>query len=141
MQIKLNVMKIETESPSDRSLLINEETVEEISHYINLGATITTAYDDSKEIRERISFGKNTVSHTWKNKSITLKTKKQLLNTLVFPVATYGSECWLVKQSDRKRLACFELWSYHRILRVSWTEPHTSDSILELLKIKQSIDW
>ena len=125
---KTKVMKIETNSHSDESLVINGETVEEINHYYYLGATTTTSYDDSKEIRKRISIANNAVialSYTWKSKSISLKTKKRLLNTLVFPVATYGSECWVVKQSDR-----------HRLLRVSWTEHRTNNSILEQLNIK-----
>ena len=107
---KTKVMKIETDFPSDENILINRETIKEINHYNYLGATITTSYDDSKEIRKRISIAKNAVialSHMWKNKSISLKTKKRLLNALVFPVATYGSECWVLKQSDRKRLASF----------------------------------
>ena len=41
---KTKVMKIEANSPSDKSLVINGETVEEINHYNYLGATITTAY-------------------------------------------------------------------------------------------------
>ena len=92
---KTKVMKIETDFPSDENIFINGETVIEINHYNYLGATIITSYDDSKEIRKRISIAKNAVvalSHTWKNKSISLKTKKRLLNALVFPVATYGSE-------------------------------------------------
>ena len=79
-------MKIETDIPNDESLLINGETVEEINHYNYLGATMTATYDDWKEIRKRISIAKNAVialSHTWKNKSIFLKTRKRLLNTLV----------------------------------------------------------
>ena len=55
---KAKVMKIETDSSSDNSLVINGETVEEINHYNYLGATITTGYDDSKEIRKRISIAK-----------------------------------------------------------------------------------
>ena len=64
---KTKVMKIETDSPSDKSLVINGDTVVEINHYNYLGATTTTAYDDSKEIRKRISIAKNAVialSHT-----------------------------------------------------------------------------
>ena len=117
----------------------NGETVEEINHYNYLGATIKATYNDSKEIRKRLSSAINAVialSHTWKNKSISLKTKKRHLNTLVFPIATYGSECWVVKESDRKRLASFELWSYRRLLGVSWTEHRTNDSILNQLEIR-----
>ena len=68
---KTGVMNIETDVPNDESLLINGETVEEINHYNYLGATITATYDDSKEIRKRISIARNAVialSHTWKNK-------------------------------------------------------------------------
>ena len=117
----------------------NGETVEEINHCNYLGATIKATYNDSKEIRKRLSSAINAVialSHTWKNKSISTKTKKRLLNTFVFPIATYGSECWVVKQSDRKRPASFELWSYRRLLRVSWTEHRTNDSILNQLEIR-----
>ena len=66
---KTKVMKIETDVPNDESLLINGETVEEINHYNYIGATITATYDDSKEIRKRISIAKKAVialSHTWK---------------------------------------------------------------------------
>ena len=40
------------------------------------------------------------------------------MNILVFPIATYGSECCVVKQSDRKRLASFALRSYRRLLHI-----------------------
>ena len=33
----------------------------------------------------------------WKDKNITLNTKKRLLQTLVFPITSYGSECWVPK--------------------------------------------
>ena len=112
---KINVMKIETNFPSDENILINGETVEEMNYYNYLAATTATTYDDSKEIRKRIIVAKNAVialSHKWKNKSISLKKKMRPLNLLVFPVPTYGSEFWVLKQNDRKRLSHFELWSY-----------------------------
>ena len=73
---KINVMKIETNFPSDENILINGETVEEMNYYNYLEATTATTYDDSKEIRKRIIVAKNAVialSHKWKNKFISLK--------------------------------------------------------------------
>ena len=70
------------------------------------------------------------MSNIWKDKSITLATKKRLLNSLVFPIATYGLECWVMKASDRKRLESFELWCYRRILCISWTERKTDEFVL-----------
>ena len=45
--------------------------------------------------------------------------------------STYGSECWVLKKSDGKRLESFELWCYHRILRISWTKKETNESTLK----------
>ena len=52
---KIKVMKIETNFPSDENILINGEAVEKINHFNYLGATTTTTYDDSKEIRKRLN--------------------------------------------------------------------------------------
>ena len=40
----------------------------------------------------------------WKDKSITIATKKRLLHSLVFSIASYGSECWVLEQSDKKKI-------------------------------------
>ena len=49
----------------------------------------------------------------------------------MFSVATYGSECWTLKKSDRKRIDSFELWCYRRLLRISWTEKKTNEEVLQ----------
>ena len=59
-----------------------------------------------------------------------MRTKLRLLNSLVFPVASYGSECWVLKKKDQKRIGSFELWCYRRVLRISWTEKKTNDEVL-----------
>ena len=113
MQLILKLRKLKLISLVMKTYLLMEK---QLKRSITTTTTTTATYHDFKDIRKRISIAKNAVialSNTWKNKSISLKTKKRLLNTLVFPVATYGLECWVVKQSDRKRLASFELWSYH----------------------------
>jgi len=53
------------------------------------------------------------------------------MRLLVWPVATYGCETWTLKASDRKRICAFEMTSYQRMLRISWKEHRTNQSILE----------
>ena len=77
------------------------------------------------------------LSNIWKTRSISLNTKKRLLNSLVLPIATYGSECWVLKTSDKKRLESFELWCYRRMLRISWTERKTNDEVRKELIAKR----
>ena len=54
-----------------------------------------------------------------KDKSITITTKKKLLHTIVFSIASDGSECWLLKNIDKRKIETFELWCYHHLLRIS----------------------
>jgi len=60
-------------------------------------------------------------------------TKSRLLQTLVWPVASYGSESWTLKAADKKRLVAFEMTAYRRMMRISWTEHRTNQSILDEL--------
>jgi len=53
---------------------------------------------------------------------------------LVWSVATYGCESWTINAADRKRLNAFEMDMYRRMLRISWTEHRTNNSILEELE-------
>ena len=45
-----------------------------------------------------------------KNRDITLPAKVNLVKAMVFPVVTFGCECWTVKKAERQRIDAFELW-------------------------------
>ena len=67
----------------------------------------------------------------WKDKFTRIATKLRLLRELVFLIATYGCETWVLKKADRKRIASFEMWCLRRITRVSWVERKTKDCVLK----------
>ena len=133
---KTKVMKIR-KKPNDNDetiIKINNEPIENVKKFTYLGVVFTDKYNDSMEIKRRLAIAKNvTVALTkiWKDKNICLRTKKRLLTSLVFPIATYGAECWWLKQSERNRIDSFELWCYRRLLRISWTEKKTSEEVLQ----------
>ena len=54
----------------------------------------------------------------------------KLVRSLVWTVLTYGTEGWTLKKADKKRIESAEMWIYRRMLRVSWTEHRTDESIL-----------
>jgi hypothetical protein len=56
-----------------------------------------------------------------KDSDIRKGTKTKIVETLVFPAVTYGSESWTVRKRDRKRIDAFELWTWRRMLRIPWT--------------------
>jgi hypothetical protein len=61
-----------------------------------------------------------------KDSDITKGTKIKIVETLVFPVVTYGSESWTVRKRDRKRIDAFKLWTWRRMLRIPWTASRTN---------------
>ncbi|XP_063598624.1 uncharacterized protein LOC134775096 [Penaeus indicus] len=57
----------------------------------------------------------------------------------MFSIATYGAECWSLKQSDRNRIDSFELWCYRRLLRISWTEKKTNEEVLQQINCEHRL--
>ena len=66
-----------------------------------------------------------------KSIDITLPTKVHVVKAMVFPVAMYGCESWMVKKAERWRIDAFKLWCWRRLLRVPWTAKRSSQSILK----------
>ena len=50
---------------------------------------------------------------------------------MVFTVAMYGCESWIMKKAEHWRIDAFELWCWRRLLRVPWTAKRSNLSILE----------
>ena len=68
--------------------------------------------------------------NVWKDRAMSITTKKRLLKSLAFNIANYGSECWVLKTTDKKKINSFELWCYRRLLRIKWTDKKTNEYVL-----------
>ena len=55
-----------------------------------------------------------------------MPTKLKVLECYVFPVLTYGSECWTISRAMEKRINATEMWLLRRMMKISWTS-HTSN--------------
>ena len=49
------------------------------------------------------------LAKTMKNDDMSVATKTKLVNFLVFLVVTYGSESWILRMVDQRRLNAFEM--------------------------------
>ena len=75
-----------------------------------------------------------------KSRDITLPTKVRLVKAMVFPVVMYGCESWTVKKAECRRIDCFELQCWRRLLRVPWTARRSTQSILKVISPGISLD-
>ena len=59
---------------------------------------------------------------------------------MIFPVVMYGRESWTIKKAEYRRMDAFELWCWRRLLRVSWTERRSNQSILKEINTEFSLE-
>jgi hypothetical protein len=122
--------------------VIDNEEVEEVEGFKYLGSHKTTDGDCTKDIKIRIAMAKKKMldlTHVWNDRGIRKGVKIKLLKTLIWTVMTYGAEGWTVKKADDQRIEAAEMWFYRRMLRISWKEKRTNQSIMEELGIGREL--
>ena len=112
--LKLNIQKTKIMASGPiTSGQIDKETMETATEFIFLGSKITADHDCSHEIKRRLLLGRKTMTNIdsiLKSRDITLPTKVRLVKALVFPVVTYGFDCWAIKKAEHQRTDAFKLW-------------------------------
>src|SRR6218665_1828262 len=61
-----------------------------------------------------------------------------MVKTLIWSVTLYCAETWTLRKEDITRLEAFEMWIWHRIKKISWTE-HMSNEVLKLVEEEISL--
>ena len=102
--LKLNIqkMKIMAFGPIT-SWEIDGETMETVRDFIWGSSKVTADGDCSHEIKRRLLLGRKVMTNLdsiLKSKDITLPTKICLVKAMVFPVAMYGCESWIIKKAE-----------------------------------------
>ena len=65
--------------------------------------------------------------------------RRKDLKSFVFSIATYGSESWVLKTTDKKKMKSFELWCYRRLLRIKWTDKQTNEYVLSKIATSERL--
>ena len=89
---------------------INGETMETVTDFIFLGSRITADADCSHEIKRSLLLGRKAMTNLdsiLKSRDMTLPTKVCLVKAMVFPVAMYGCESWIIKKAEHQRIDAF----------------------------------
>ena len=142
LKCKIQKTKIMASGPIT-SWQINGETVETVTDFIFLGSKITADDDCSHEIKRRMLLGRKAMTNLdsiLESRDITLPTKVYLVKAMVFLVAIYGCENWIIKKDEHQRIDAFELWCWRRLLRVPWTARRSNQSILKEISPEYSLE-
>ena len=142
--LKLNIQKTKIMAVGPiTSWEIDGETVETVSDFIFWGSKITADGDCSHETDRLLLLGRKATTNLdsiLKSRDITLPTKVCLVKAMVFPVVTCRCENWTIKKAECQRTNAFELWCWRRLLRISWTERRSNQSILKEIIPEYSLE-
>ena len=117
--------------------------METVRGFIFLGSKITADGDCSHEIKRRLLFGRKAMVNLdsiLKSRDVTLPTKVRLVKAMVFPVVTYGCECWTIKKAESQRIDASKLWCLRRLLRIPWTARRLNQSVLKEINPEYSLE-
>ena len=113
---------------------LDGQTIDVVQQFEYLGSLINTKSDSSTEIKRRLAIARKTLqdmSSIWKSKGLSMILKVRFLKATIFSIASYGSESWAMTKNDRKRVDAFEMWSYRRLLGVSWRDKKSNNWVLD----------
>jgi hypothetical protein len=129
-------MTKEARQDKDIQITIDNEKLEVVSHYIYLGSLFTDDNDCSKRIQRRIGIASGTLDamkHIWKSCNVSIAVKLKLLDACVFSSLWYACETWTMKKRDMIQLSSSEMKCYRKLLRITWSQHVTNESIRRTL--------
>ena len=72
------------------------------------------------------------------NKSISLKTRLELTKCYVWSLLTYACDTWTLSKQMEAKIEAFEMWTYRRIMRISWKEMKSNAEVLKMICLKNT---
>ena len=88
-----------------KNIIIGGDLIEEVNDFDYLGSLIAQNGDGIKEIRRRLGMATKKLKDmkkVWKGNNE--NTKLKFLKSLIFPIATYGSETWSISKEAEKKI-------------------------------------
>ena len=133
MEVSTEKSKIMINSTTNTTanITMNGETLEEVTNFKYLGATLSSDGTCTAEIRIRIATATAAMASLekiWKS-DISFKTKFKLYRSLVLSTLLYGCESWTLLAETERRIQAFEMKSMRKLLRISYLERKTNEFV------------
>ena len=85
-----------------------------------------------KEVKRRVAIAKRAsgdLHMIWRNIELPIPLKRKLVQLMIWPIMSCGSETWIYLKSVENMINVFERWCYRRVLRISWKEHVTNEEV------------
>ena len=127
-----NVAKTEHLSTRENPLpmKVNGDELKNVDHFKYIGSVIDRdgAIDRDVDIRVRAAWSSSRkLTGVMYDRKIPLRLKAKVYEAIIRPALTYGSECWAMKVTNKRKIATTEMRMLPRDPRSVQTRPHNED--------------
>src|SRR5215470_9981515 len=138
---KTKVMKVSRNGGGEVNIYIEGQRVEQTDKFKYLGSWLTDDGRCELEVKCRIAMAKEAFGKRKEllTRSLQRETKKRIIKSIIWPIMMYGSETWVMKSEECRRIQAFEMWLWRRMEKIKWTEKVTNDSVLATVNEKYAL--
>jgi Reverse transcriptase (RNA-dependent DNA polymerase) len=142
--LKMNIQKTKIMSQENTEPTIDNQQIENVSHYIYLGHNITLGKENQwAEVTRRIAltwaaFGK--LTHILKNPDIPINLKRKVYNSCILPVTTYGMETMTLTVKTANRFRVTQRAIERAMLNISLKDKIKNEDIRRRTKVRDVIE-
>uniref|UniRef100_A0A8D8YBX5 Craniofacial development protein 2 n=1 Tax=Cacopsylla melanoneura TaxID=428564 RepID=A0A8D8YBX5_9HEMI len=145
-KMKMNMNKTEilvsTREAEPVNIRVNGCELKQSKSFQYLGSKITENAKNIVDIKHRIAQAKAAFMKKYTlfcSNNINIQLRKQLIKTLVWSIALYGSETWVIGGAEKKKIEAFEMWCWRRMEKIKWTEKMSNERVLERVRESRQI--
>ena len=123
-------------------ITIEGRAIEQVKKFIYLGHLITDNGKCNSEIKRRIEIARgafNNISKVITSQKISISARLRLINCYVWSTLTYGAETWTISKILAGRINAFEMWTYRKMLKLSYTKHKTNEEVLNMLSTEKQL--
>ena len=138
--LKINVAKTEHLSTRENPLpmKVNGDELKNVDHFKYLGSVIdrNDTIDRDVDLRVRAAWSSwRKLTGVLYDRKIPLRLKAKVYEAIIRPALTYGSECWAMKVTNKRKIATTEMRMLRGILGVSRRDHMRNEDIRRILNI------
>ena len=113
-------MRISNNEDDAMNITINGQQVEKVTAFKYLGSIISSDGRCTEEIRTRIAMAKAFMrTKQLLTKGLDIRTKKNIVKSIIWSVALYGSETWTLLEKEVTNIEEFETWVWRHMEKIS----------------------
>ena len=122
--------------------VVDGQDLDQVRDFKYLGQLITDDGKCDKEIKRRIAIARSSLINmkdVITTRKLTLNTRKRLVRCYILSTLLYASETWVMGAEMEDRIRSLEMWIYRRMMRISYKDHISNESILVGLNEKPKL--